>query len=160
MLVSFSNNNFQQDSGYLKKYITDTLLALPFDFYKLAIVFRVSLLFLKRESLLLWLSKERNCCCINFATFCLPWAHSLCCLSKEFASKKRKKFLIGQWSERTHGKRKVAHSEWQLLLSVDSQSINLINFRWITINVWITLRNVILINFAADRPQNRFLKKL
>ena len=34
-----------------------------------------------------------------------------------------KKFLDGQWSERIHGKRMVAQLKWQLLLSVDSQSI-------------------------------------
>ena len=49
--------------------------------------------------LLLWLSKETNCCRFNCATFRLPWARSLCCLSKEFVSKKRKKFLDGQWSD-------------------------------------------------------------
>ena len=76
------------------------------------------------KALMVWLSKERNCCRFNCATFRLPWARSLCCLSKEFVSKKRKKFLDGQWSERTHGKPKVALLKWQLLLSVDSQRIN------------------------------------
>ena len=73
---------------------------------------------------MLWLSKEIKCCSFNYATFPLPWACSLCCLCKEFASKKRKTFLSGQWSERTRGKRKVAQWKWQLLLSVDSQSIS------------------------------------
>ena len=77
--------------------------------------------------LILWLSKERSCCRINFATFRLLWARSLCCLSKEFASKTRKKFLDGQWNEGTHGKRKVAQLKWQLLLFVERQSINVIS---------------------------------
>ena len=77
---------------------------------------------------MVWLSKERNCCRFNYATFRLPWACSLCCLSKEFASKKREKFLDGQWSEWTHGKQKVAQLEWQLLLVVHSQSINFFPF--------------------------------
>ena len=72
---------------------------------------------------MLWLSKKINCCHFNDATFRLPLAHSHCCLSKEFASKKRKKFLDGQWSEQTHGKRKVAQLKWKLLPSVDNQSI-------------------------------------
>ena len=46
--------------------------------------------------LLIWLSKKRNWCHFNCATFHLPLARSLCCLSKEFASKKKKKFLDGQ----------------------------------------------------------------
>ena len=70
-----------------------------------------------------WTQKERNCCHFNCATFCLPWARSLCCLSKDFVSKKRKKFFDGQWSGITHGKRNVAQLKWQLLLFVDRQSI-------------------------------------
>ena len=38
--------------------------------------------------LMLWLSKERNCCRFNCATFRLPLDSSLCCLSKEFTLKK------------------------------------------------------------------------
>ena len=52
---------------------------------------------------MLWLSKERNCCRFHCATFRLPWVRSLRCPSKEFISKKRKKFLDGycvHWNER------------------------------------------------------------
>ena len=84
-----------------------------------------------------WLSKERNCCRLNWATFRLRWAHLLCCLSKHFASKKSKKLLDDQWSERTHGKRKVAQLKRQLLLSVDSQSIReIILITWHTA-IWV-----------------------
>ena len=57
--------------------------------------------------LMLWLSKEINCCRFNCATFRLPCAQSLFSLSKEFASKK-KDILERQGSERALGKRKVA----------------------------------------------------
>ena len=39
------------------------------------------------DRLMLWLSKEINCCRFNCTTFHLPWARLLCCLSKELASK-------------------------------------------------------------------------
>ena len=66
---------------------------------------------LTSKALMLWLSRESNSCHFNCATFRMTLhalARSLCCLSKEFASKKRKKFLDGKWSEGDHGKRKVA----------------------------------------------------
>ena len=51
--------------------------------------------------------------------------------------KKRNFFLDGQWSERTHGKRKVAQLKRQLLLSVDSQSIReIILITWHTA-IWV-----------------------
>ena len=40
------------------------------------------------RALMLWLSKKRNCCRFNCATFRLPWARLPHCLSNEFGSKK------------------------------------------------------------------------
>ena len=34
--------------------------------------------------LMLWLSTKRSSCDSNYSTFCLPWAHSLHCPSKNF----------------------------------------------------------------------------
>ena len=45
------------------------------------------------DPFMLWLTKERNCFRFNWVTFRLPCGRSLCCRSKEFASKKRKKLL-------------------------------------------------------------------
>ena len=96
--------------------------------------------------LILWLPKKyKETAVVSIALLSL-WARSLCRLSKEFASKKRKKFLDGQWSERTHGKRKVAQLKWQLFLFVDSQSIYCwTNIYYISINwgrLMIMLRSV------------------
>ena len=73
-------NQYKDDTTQLK------FLALKFPCFSVTLTERKKML---------WLSKERNCCRFNCATFRLPFARSLCCLSKEFASKKRKKFLDG-----------------------------------------------------------------
>ena len=39
---------------------------------------------------MIWLSKKRKCCRFNGTTFRLQWDRILCCLSKDFASKKRR----------------------------------------------------------------------
>ena len=48
---------------------------------------------------MLWLSKERNCCRFNSATFRLSWIGSLRCPFKKTFIEKRKKFLFQMDSE-------------------------------------------------------------
>ena len=46
-----------------------------------------------RRTLKLWLSKERNCCRLNYSTFHLPWARSLCCLSRKIHIENKEEIL-------------------------------------------------------------------
>ena len=87
-------------------------------------------------SLMLRLSTKRISCDYNYATFRLPWVHSLHCPSRNFFLFFRspsknfflffdESFLNGPGSEPIPDKRKVAQLKRQQFLSLDSQSISL-----------------------------------
>ena len=76
---------------------------------------------------MLWLSKERSNCHFNCATFHLRWVRSLHCPSKNVFLFFDANISDRQHSEQGHGKRKVAQMKRQQFLSLDSQSIKLIN---------------------------------
>ena len=73
---------------------------------------------------MLWLSKERNSCRFNCATFRLPWVRSLHCPSKNLFLFFDANSLERQHIERAHGKRKVAQLKRQRFLSLESQSVS------------------------------------
>ena len=76
-------------------------------------------------------SSKANCLCSGYlrketavVLIVLPFVyHGLARYAVFLKISRWKKFLDGQWSEQTHGKRKVAQLKWKLLPSVDNQSI-------------------------------------